>query len=90
MQENSQSVTRITLLTRPGCHLCDELKEIIARVQHKYPFVLNEIDISTRPDLEQQFGTEIPVLFRGTKIIARYRITETQLFNEAIITRPAR
>lgn len=81
MRADSQGITRITLLTRPGCHLCDEMKEVIVRVQPKYPLVLNEVDISTRPDLAQQFGTEIPVLLLGTKIIARHRITETQLFN---------
>lgn len=72
-------MTNLTLLTRNGCHLCDEMKTVIMHVQHAHNLVLTEIDLVTRPDLEQQFGTEVPVLLRGAILVARHRITETQL-----------
>ena len=72
-------MTELTLLTRDGCHLCDEMKAAIAHFQFTHPMVVTEVDISTRPDLEHQFGTEIPVLLRGATVVARHRITEAQL-----------
>ena len=72
-------MTELTLLTRPGCHLCAVMKTVIATVQPRHPIGLTEIDISDRPDLEQQFGTEIPVLLCGDRVLARYRVSVTQL-----------
>ncbi len=72
-------MTELTLLTRAGCHLCGEMKAVITPLRRTHGIILTEVDISTRPDLERRFGTEIPVLLRGTTVVARHRITETQL-----------
>ena len=72
-------MTELALLTRDGCHLCQTMKTIIAHVQREHPLSLTEIDIGTRPDLEEQFGTQIPVLLRGDQVIARYRVASAQL-----------
>ncbi|MCC7417589.1 MAG: glutaredoxin family protein [Acidobacteria bacterium] len=69
----------LTLYSRPGCHLCDEMKAVVARVARQAPLALEEIDISTDPALEALYGTEIPVLLiDGTKA-AKYRIGEGEL-----------
>lgn len=72
-------MTELTLLTRAGCHLCDTMKTVVTRVHRQYPIALNEIDISGQPDLEQKFGNDIPVLLSGDRIIARHRISTSQL-----------
>lgn len=72
-------MTELTLLTRAGCHLCEAMKTVVARVQRRHPITLNEIDISARPDLERKFGNDIPVLMDGDQIIARHRISTSQL-----------
>ena len=72
-------MTALTLLTRPGCHLCETMKTVVARVHRRYPIVLNEIDISARPDLEREFGNDIPVLLNDDQIVARHRISSSQL-----------
>lgn len=72
-------MTELTLLTRRGCHLCDVMKTVIATVKSHHPIGLTEIDIADRPDLEQQFGTEIPVLLCGDRVLARYRVSANQL-----------
>ena len=69
----------LTIYSRPGCHLCEEMKTVIARVARDVELTLNEIDISTDPALEQRFGLEIPVLCVGEKKVAKYRVTETEL-----------
>ena len=67
----------LTLYSRPGCHLCDEMKAVVARVATAVPLALEEIDISTDPALEARYGLEIPVLLVDGKKAAKYRVTVT-------------
>ena len=71
----------LTIYSRPGCHLCDEMKAIVHRVADaaKPPLAVEEIDISTDPDLEARYGLEIPVLLVDGRKIAKYRVTEEAL-----------
>ena len=71
----------LTLYSRPGCHLCDEMKAIVQRVARssEVPITIEEIDISTDPGLEARYGLEIPVLLVGGKRAAKYRITEQEM-----------
>ena len=70
---------RLTLYSRPGCHLCDEMKAIVHRVSASVPLALEEIDISGSTELEQSYGVEIPVLLVEGKKVAKYRIGEAEL-----------
>jgi hypothetical protein len=72
-------VTRITIYSRPGCHLCDEMKAVIGRVARRVPLDLEEIDISGDAELEALYGLEIPVLMVGGRKAAKYRIGEDEL-----------
>lgn len=72
----------LTLLTRPGCHLCDVMKNIVTTVQSQHPFELTEIDISNHPEFERRFGVEIPTLLHGDHVLARYRLSATQLLEK--------
>ena len=69
----------LTIYSRPGCHLCEEMKTVVARVARRVALTLDEIDISTDPALEQRFGLEIPVLLVDGRKVAKYRVTETEL-----------
>ena len=69
----------VTLYTRPGCHLCDEMKDVIRRVAQHVPLALEEFDISADPDLEARYRVEIPVLMIDGRKVAKYRITEDEL-----------
>jgi len=70
---------RVTLYSRPGCHLCDEMKSVIARVGASVPLALDEIDISADTRLEDLYGLEIPVLMIDGKKAAKFRVTEADL-----------
>ena len=72
-------MTRFTLYTKPGCHLCDEMKAVIARVGQHVPIALEEIDISTNEDLTRRYGTDIPVLLIEDRLGAKHRIGEDDL-----------
>jgi glutaredoxin len=72
-------VTHVTIYSRPGCHLCDEMKAVVARVARTLPLRIEEIDISTDPALEARYGREIPVLMVEGRKAAKYRIAEEEL-----------
>ena len=71
----------LTIYSRPGCHLCDDMKAIVDRVARRspQPIRVEEIDISRDPALEERYGLEIPVLMLDGTKIAKYRVTEADL-----------
>jgi thiol-disulfide isomerase/thioredoxin len=72
-------VIALTIFSKPGCHLCDEMKAVVNRVAQSIPLRLEEIDISTSRELEERYGLEIPVLMVEGKKAAKYRIGEEEL-----------
>jgi hypothetical protein len=74
-----RGVITLTIYSRPGCHLCDEMEATIARVALTTPLTLEQIDISTDPALEAQYGLEIPVLIVDGKKAAKFRVSEAEL-----------
>ena len=52
---------RVLLYTRPGCHLCDDARAVVAEVCAELGETYDEVDISGSPELEARFGQEIPV-----------------------------
>jgi hypothetical protein len=50
------------LYTRPGCCLCDEAREVLARVRERHPFALNERDIEQDDALLHRYLERIPVV----------------------------
>jgi glutaredoxin len=69
----------LTIYSRPGCHLCDDMKAVVRHVGETVPLTLDEVDISTDPALEAQYGVEIPVLLVNGRKAAKYRLTEREL-----------
>jgi glutaredoxin len=74
----------LTIYSRPGCHLCDEMKAVIANVLQTSrmplsPVRVEEIDVEGDADLERRFGLEVPVLLMNGKKMAKYRITAEDL-----------
>ena len=69
----------LTIYSRPGCHLCEEMKAVVETVARSIPLSLEEVDISTDPALEARYGLEIPVLLVDGRKAAKYRIGEGEL-----------
>ena len=74
---------QLTLMTRRGCRLCDEMKavieEVVGQAQRRHDLTLAEVDVSTDPELEARWGSEIPVLLCEGQEIARHRVSAPQL-----------
>ena len=72
---------QLTIYSRPGCHLCEEMKAVVQRAadRSREPVTVDEIDISADADLESRYGLDIPVLLANGKKVAKYRVTEGEL-----------
>jgi hypothetical protein len=79
MPRRRSLMVQLTLYSRPGCHLCDEMKAAVARVAKTAAVQVEEIDISNDADLEERYGLEIPVLLVDGKKAAKYRIGDEEL-----------
>ena len=69
----------ITIYSKPGCHLCDEMKHVVLGVSKTVPMTIEEVDISTDPELDSRYGLEIPVLLVDGQKAAKYRIADGEL-----------
>ena len=71
--------SRVTLYTRPGCHLCDDARVVVSRVCADVGESFDEVDITTDDELEDRFGDDIPVTFVDGKQHDFWRVDETRL-----------
>ena len=62
MASNSEKA-RVTIYSKPGCHLCDEAKANILASGCADELVIEEVNIETRADLFEQYQYDIPVVF---------------------------
>ena len=74
-------VIRVTIYSRPGCHLCDDMKAVVEHVVRATATAarIEEIDITSDPQLEARYGLEIPVLLVNGRKAAKYRIAAEDL-----------
>jgi glutaredoxin len=52
----------VVLYSRPGCHLCDDARTILARVRAQRPFAFTERDIEQDEELLRAYLERIPVV----------------------------
>jgi thioredoxin-related protein len=69
----------LTLYSSPGCHLCDEMKKQIAPLVAKFKAHLREVNIDADPILRARYNEEVPVLFLGSRKVAKYSVDIEQL-----------
>jgi len=68
----------VVLYTKPGCHLCDQAKEILWQYNYVLPEI-SEVDIEDDQLLMEKFGKCIPVVEIDGKIRFRGRVSEILL-----------
>ena len=62
-------MTRVTLYGKPGCHLCDEARQMLLSVQEEREFELAEVDVSLDAGLNRDYGERIPVFEVGGEVV---------------------
>lgn len=70
----------LTLLSKPGCHLCDDARVIVTEVLIDYPgVVLEERSILDDAALLAEYAEEIPVLLIDGKVHTIWRVAPERL-----------
>jgi glutaredoxin len=70
---------KLTLYTRTGCHLCEDMEQALRELATEYEFVIDSVPIETDPELERSYGAKIPVLARGDAEICHYFLDRVAL-----------
>jgi hypothetical protein len=70
----------VTLLGKPGCHLCDDAREALTRVLADFPGVaFQERSILDDPELLDAYAEEIPVVLIDDRVHTIWRVDEARL-----------
>jgi len=70
---------RITLISKPGCHLCDLAREVIERVAEDLGAGWVELSILDDPELSAAYSEQIPVTLVDGAQHDYWRVDESRL-----------
>lgn len=70
---------KLTLYSRPGCHLCEELEAEVLEMLGGRAVTIETVDISDDPGLERRFGVRIPVLADGETELSAYPLDRARV-----------
>lgn len=82
------SAERVLVLTRPGCHLCENAEAVIDAVCREVGIGWSRRDITDDPELVRRYGHEVPVTFVDGEQHDFWRVDPARL--RAALTRPRR
>ena len=70
----------LTLIGKPGCHLCDDARAVVTGVLTDFADVdLDEVSILDHPDLHEKYVEEIPVLLLNGAVHNIWRVDADRL-----------
>ncbi|MFI7608277.1 glutaredoxin family protein [Micromonospora sp. NPDC049366] len=72
-------MTRLTLMVRAGCRLCEVAKEAMARVERRTGHAWVEIDITGDAELEEEYGLRVPVILLDGREHGYWQVEEERL-----------
>jgi len=70
---------RLTILTRHGCGLCDEMAAVVGAVAPSFAAAVETVDVDGDPDLQGRHGDEVPILLINGRKAFKYRVEEGAL-----------
>ena len=73
------ATVRVRLLTRPGCHLCDDARPVVARVCADLHVGWEEVDITADAALLAEYWEQIPVTLVDGRQHDFWRVDEARL-----------
>ena len=76
---------KVTVISRIGCHLCEIAIDKINLVKDQLKFELEIKLINDLPELEQEYGEQVPVILIDNKIHDYWRV-DIERFTKAIKT----
>ena len=70
---------RLVLLSRDGCHLCDDARVVLSRVAAELGEGWQERDVDADPSLAEEYGDRVPVVLLDGAEHSYWRVDETRL-----------
>jgi hypothetical protein len=65
---------RLRLYSRPGCHLCDQMRQEVDELLADRPREWEVVDVDVDPELARRYGEILPVLLVNGRFFARVRL----------------
>ena len=73
----------VEIYGKPDCHLCDDAKAILLKMQRQHGFQLREVNIANDAALLAEYGTRIPLVFVNGHLVCKYFV-EARHINRAL------
>ena len=70
---------RVTLIGKPGCHLCDDARDVVARVAADLGVGWEELSILDDAELHELYWEQIPVTLVDGRPHDFWRVSEERL-----------
>ncbi|MDO4252362.1 MAG: glutaredoxin family protein [Rothia sp. (in: high G+C Gram-positive bacteria)] len=69
----------LKLLTKTGCHLCQDARQVLDRVTAECSLDYRELDIDQDPLLQARYKNEIPVVLLEDRVVDFWQINPKRL-----------
>lgn len=70
---------RVVLFTKPGCHLCEDMRDLLQELLRGRGVDVTERNIALSLDDFERYKHDIPVLMIDGREVARHRISSQAL-----------
>jgi glutaredoxin len=70
---------QVTLITRAGCHLCEEAESVLRRMRDELDFGYDELDVDADRDRRNEYSDRVPVILLDGKEHGYWRVEEDRL-----------
>jgi glutaredoxin len=64
----------VTVLGKPGCHLCDDAVEALERLSLEVDFEMVKVNILENPALKIQYAWYIPTILIDGEVFCKYHV----------------
>ncbi len=71
--------TRVTLMTRRNCPLCDTAESAVGRICGELAVPWASIDVDSDPELRAEYGDRVPVILVDGREHGFWRVEEQRL-----------
>lgn len=70
---------RVTLITRAGCHLCEDASATLRQMASELGFGYDETDVDDDPDLRAEYSDRVPVVLLDGREHGYWRVEPDRL-----------
>ena len=68
----------VTLITRVGCHLCQDAEQALRRLQVELGFGYEQVDVDADPDRRAEYSDRVPVILIDGREHGYWRLEEAR------------